>query len=194
MAGSGRKVRERLNDRPRRILDEAIRIIGLRGYFGFSVRELAENCGLTVPGVLHHFGSKEGLLVALLEDRDLRDAQLLFGGVDVPERPLSFDELKQLLHRVAERNREQPEIIRLYSMLRTESLGRDHPAHRYFQERGARAMQTLLAQIGDQVAHPQSSALQLLAVMAGLEDLWLRNPDEIDFVAEWDRAVSAILD
>ena len=54
------------------ILDETMRIIGERGYHGFGIQELAKRCDLTKPGVLHHFGSKDQLLIALLNDRDAK--------------------------------------------------------------------------------------------------------------------------
>src|SRR5262245_32077515 len=52
------------------ILDVAITLIGKCGYYGVGLQELAHHCGLTKPGLLHHFGSKDQLLLALLEDRD----------------------------------------------------------------------------------------------------------------------------
>lgn len=63
----------RKDDRRLAILDEAIQIIGEQGYRGSSINDLAKRCGLTTAGLLHHFGSKDGLLIALLEERDRRD-------------------------------------------------------------------------------------------------------------------------
>src|SRR5262249_41345726 len=65
-----------------RILDETLRIVGERGYPGFGIPALAERCGLTKPGLLHHFGSKDQLLIALLNEVDAKhQAELaeLFG-------------------------------------------------------------------------------------------------------------------
>src|ERR1700741_3608955 len=63
-------VRRRMDPELRRqqILDEAIRLIGQLGYQGFTVQELALRCSLTKGGLLHYFGSKEQLLVAILEE------------------------------------------------------------------------------------------------------------------------------
>ena len=186
--------RERLTDRPRRILDEAAFIVGQRGYYGFSIKELAERCGLTVAGVLHHFSSKDRLLIELLKDRDERDAQAVWrpatdGGSALP----TVDEVKQLLHDLVARNSGQPEIVRLYSMLRTESLYVEHPAHGYFRARDAGALKTFAALVAPHVADPRSIARQLFALMGGLEELWLRDPTSFDLVAEWDKAVAKIL-
>jgi AcrR family transcriptional regulator len=61
------------------ILNEAVRLIGERGNYGFSIQELAQRRQLTNPGLLHYFGSKDKLLMALLEDRDRRDAEIIPG-------------------------------------------------------------------------------------------------------------------
>ncbi len=37
------------------------------GYHGASVREIAARVGVTVPTLYYHYGSKQGLLIALLE-------------------------------------------------------------------------------------------------------------------------------
>ncbi|MFF4763190.1 hypothetical protein [Streptomyces sp. NPDC001292] len=44
-----------------------------------------------------------------------------------------------------------------------------------------------------QVEEPRSTARQLLAVMGGLEEQWLREPGGVDLVAEWDRAVARLV-
>jgi AcrR family transcriptional regulator len=74
-AADGRSETSRSNaPGARRAADQAIRIIGQRGYAGFGIQELAQRCQLTNAGLLYHFGSKDRLLIALLEDRDRRDA------------------------------------------------------------------------------------------------------------------------
>ena len=45
-------------------------VFGARGYNKGALVEVAEQAGMTHAGVLHHFGSKEGLLVAMLKYRD----------------------------------------------------------------------------------------------------------------------------
>jgi AcrR family transcriptional regulator len=182
--------------RRRQILDEATRIVGLRGFYGFSVQAVADACGLTVAGLLHHVGSKDGLLVALLEDRDRRDDEAVAGELGAGLDDLdgsSPAQVVEVLHAVVERNTTQPEIVRLYAMLRTESLYEGHPAHGYFRDRDARVLATFTRLCTGHVEHPGSTARQLLAVMGGLEEQWLRSPGEVDLVREWDRAVAVLL-
>jgi AcrR family transcriptional regulator len=50
-----------------RLLNAAVRVFDRKGYGGASVREIAELAGVTKPALYYHFGSKEGLLLAILE-------------------------------------------------------------------------------------------------------------------------------
>lgn len=50
-----------------RIETEALRLFALNGYAGTSVRMVVEAAGVTKPALYYHFGSKEGLYVALLK-------------------------------------------------------------------------------------------------------------------------------
>lgn len=51
-----------------RLLESAVHIFERKGYSAASVREVAEMAGVTKPTLYYHFGSKEGLLVAILEE------------------------------------------------------------------------------------------------------------------------------
>lgn len=50
-----------------RILEVALRRFASAGYLATSVRELAEDVGVTQPALYYHFGSKDGILAALVE-------------------------------------------------------------------------------------------------------------------------------
>jgi AcrR family transcriptional regulator len=179
------------------IIEAAIPIIGQRGYFGFSIKDIAQKCGLSMQGVLHHFGSKEGILQAIIEDREQRDAEAVWGDVLSDDfsgfARLDLDEIKRRLHDTVVRNSQQPEVLRLYSMLRTESLFPGHPAHEIFQARTASALQVLTMAFTGKLANPASIARQLLATMSGLEDLWLEESMGFDLVEESDCAIAKIL-
>src|SRR5689334_24941015 len=74
-----RRERSRLpaQERRRLIIEAATRLVAERGFWGLSMQDVAADCGLTVPGLLHHVGSKDGLLIAILEHRDAEDAKAL---------------------------------------------------------------------------------------------------------------------
>jgi len=58
------------------ILARALELWGQRGYDAVGVQEIVDAAGITKPTLYHYFGSKRGLLDALIEERSggLRDA------------------------------------------------------------------------------------------------------------------------
>lgn len=189
------RVRMTREDRRFEILEEAIGVIGERGFRGFSIRELAERCAMTDAGLLHHFGSKIHLLLALLDERDRQDAiaigELL--GTDEARAPRTRDGVLRILAALARRNAERPELVRLYAMLRIEALAPDHPAHDYFiiRDREARARFTkLLTPVSDT---PAALARRVLAALDGLEAQWLQESCGFDLAAEWETLAGGLL-
>jgi AcrR family transcriptional regulator len=49
-----------------RLLNAAVHVFERKGYAGASVREIVELAGVTKPALYYHFGSKEGVLLAIL--------------------------------------------------------------------------------------------------------------------------------
>jgi AcrR family transcriptional regulator len=182
--------------RRRLIIDETVRIIGEKGYHGFSIQELAQACGLTNGGLLHHFGSKDQLLVAVLRDRDRRDEEAISAeiglagelGEDVP-----LDIIVQALRAIVARDAIQPELMRLYAMLRAEALNPAHPAYDYFESHEAAALEIFGAVLSPHVTDGVAAARQILALMKGLELQWLREKRGFDLVDAWDRSIASLL-
>lgn len=180
-----RRERSRLPaaQRRRQIIEAATALIAERGFWGLSMQDVADECGLTVPGLLHHVGSKDGLLVAVLEHRDEEDRRS-FGA-----QPEGLPELCAALVR---RNATQPEIVRLFAVLAAESLAPEHPAHDYFVARQERVLDGLTALAKPVTPRPEALARQVMATMDGLQLLWLRAPETADLVAMWDAAAERL--
>jgi TetR/AcrR family transcriptional regulator len=51
-----------------RLLRAAVKVFDRKGYASASVREIVELAGVTKPALYYHFGSKEGTLVAILQE------------------------------------------------------------------------------------------------------------------------------
>ncbi|ANS78091.1 transcriptional regulator, MerR family [Serinicoccus hydrothermalis] len=49
------------------ILEAALGCFVAQGYHGTSIREIATRAGLSVPGLYHHFPSKQAMLVAVMQ-------------------------------------------------------------------------------------------------------------------------------
>src|SRR5689334_8924191 len=117
-----RRERSRLpaQERRRLIIEAATALVAERGFWGLSMQDVADGCGLTVPGLLHHVGSKDGLLIAVLEHRDQEDGRSLAVELGLPGHALPTDwpvgvdlsgvDLRRVCSALVRRNASQPEI------------------------------------------------------------------------------------
>lgn len=179
------------------ILDETQRIVGERGYHGFGIQELAERCGLTKPGLLHHFGTKEHMLLELLRRRDAEDqaelSHLYLPAYDATNDPLEQREmLRQGMIGVMQKALERPELIRLDVVLRAEAVNPEHPAHDYFVAR-EREKRKRIASRATWCADANAMARQILALMTGLEEQWLREGKRFNLLTEWEKGLARII-
>jgi AcrR family transcriptional regulator len=185
---------------PRRalILEETLRIVSERGYHGFGIQELADRCGLTKPGLLHHFGSKDQLLISLLNEVDAeQEAGLTARFKETFDRaatPQAHREtFRQSALAMAAQNMDRPELIRLRVVLRVEAMNPGHPAHHYFLARGAAVLERLAHGAATFSSTPQTTARLVLATISGLEEQWLREDGAFDLLEEWERALQLLL-
>lgn len=165
----------RSEERRAEILRAALEVIAERGYRGASLAAVAERVGLTQQGLLHHFPTKEALLVAVLADRDRWDA--------VPDSQWRLD----LLGSLVEYNAMRPGIVQTFSALLGESVTEGHPARDFFTRRygdvRASMAEVLRAEYGERLPNgltPERAAPLLVAVMDGLQYQWLLDPGAVD--------------
>ncbi|MET9381496.1 TetR/AcrR family transcriptional regulator [Streptomyces sp. NPDC002928] len=173
--GDVMNARIRSEERRAEIVRAALEVIAERGYRGASLAAVAERVGLTQQGLLHHFPTKEALLVAVLKERDQWDA--------VPDTQWRVD----LLASLVEYNAMRPGIIQTFSALLGESVTEGHPARAYFTERYQRVRANMTAVLrtayGDRLPNgltPERTAPLLVAVMDGLQYQWLLDPESVD--------------
>lgn len=81
---------------PTHLLDQALELFAARGYDAVGVQEIALASGVTKPTLYHHFGSKQGVLEALIR----RDAGPLLAGLEAAT--VYQNDLTLNLRRVAE--------------------------------------------------------------------------------------------
>jgi AcrR family transcriptional regulator len=180
--------RQRRGDRRRQqILDAAVELFAANGSRGTGIAALAERVGMTAPGVLYYFGSKERLLLEVVAERDRLDI------ASMPSEIRLHD-----LRGLGRHNQDHETLTRLFAVLGAESFDRDSPLHEFFRSRNdliRGAFRTLLASERDRGAvrsdvDLDQIAREMVAVVIGLEQQWLTDPDHFDYPA----AVEAYFD
>ncbi|MBH0131388.1 TetR/AcrR family transcriptional regulator [Salinibacterium sp. NK8237] len=199
MAVSRRPPRSRPETLARRrdILDAAVEIFGNKGFTGGTLQEIADEVGMTHAGILHHFGSKDKLLLEVLALRDETDV----ADLDEQHIPDGIALFRHLV-RTAFINEGRPGIVQAYAVLSAESVTDDHPGRDFFEKRyevlrGAvsDAFTMVCAEHG--VTSKETIALasaSILAVMDGLQVQWLLAPDTVELGRASEFAIEAIVD
>ena len=158
------------------ILDVAERHFGDQGFRKGSIAAIAEEVGMSDPGLLHHYGSKAGLLTSLLEQRFSVDKVKLR-----EDEELAAGELFALWQGITEENTKRRIGVRLLMVILAESFAADHPARSYFQERYRHVRDILTAHVeqgqerGDipRDVSARNLATGLIAMLDGLQMQWL---------------------
>jgi len=165
------------------ILDAALAVIADHGYRKASVREIADAAGLSPAGLLHYFGTKEELFVAILEARDERDS-----------REHEDEDFLTAFLAITRHNTAVPGLVQLYSQLAAEAGDPAHPAHAFFTRRTAQvhavAREAIVAaqqrgELRDDV-DPDWIVRTTHALADGLQPAWMLDPT-IDMAAEIER-------
>jgi AcrR family transcriptional regulator len=175
-------------------MSAAVPLLARQGYRGASLAAIAAAAEMSQPGVLHHFPSKERLLLAVLEERDRDNAQrvadaLTRAGLD----PVAA------LESLVEHNQTTPQLVRLFTVLVAEGVAEDHPAHQHFVDRYQTIRRRLLgrlrqAQVAGEIREDvdlEALVPVILAVMDGLQIQWLLD-QRVDMAASF-RAFAALL-
>jgi len=175
---SGRARREQ-------VIAQATLLFGRVGYNGATMLEIAEQCGLSRAGLSHHFPTKESLLEAVLETRDREDLARFrrngSGGAD------GIGVLRGMVD-LARHNSSTRGLIALYAVLSAEAADPAHPAHDYFVARydrirrgTARALERAdKAGLLIPAVEIDRTAIELTALMDGLQVQWLLDPESVD--------------
>lgn len=162
------------------VLLAATVVFAEHGYAGGSLRKIAEQAAMTEPGVLRLFGSKEGLLLAVLEYWRPKLELVDDGGRN------GLASLCRIAMKLAS-NHDLDEARRLFTVISVEAHSTSHPARSFVLEWNAGrlgAVTTALATASangeirpltnTQVAH---KAALTIALIDGLGIQRLINPD-----------------
>ena len=178
------------------ILKAALTTFGSKGFKAGSLAEVAEQVGITQAGVLHHFGSKDQLLLDVLEYRDQSDVE----GFEDKHIPGGL-ELFRHLAKTAALNAERPGIVQAFTVLSAESVTDEHPAQEWFRARYRQLrfeVRRALVIVCASDDPPSENAIDdataaILAVMDGLQVQWLLDSESVDLPRSTAFAIEAIL-
>lgn len=167
------------------LVQAALRQFAEHGYTGASLRKIAGEVGVSPATLLQHFGSKEGLLAAVLLEWTLQS-------------PMLRDEPGELLPRLRQLmadNLTNRGLLELFLSIAAEASNAAHPAHSFIRQRyeaiieilhGYLAREQANGSIRLMAADEADSELRILvAVMDGLGLQWLIDPD-FDLVGAFD--------
>lgn len=161
-------------DRRQRILDVAQRLLTRNGWRNTTLAQIAGEAGVTPAGLLHHFESKEQLLHAVLDARDLDDDS---------HADRAGDLLVEIT-RVADRFSRAPDMVGTFTVLLVESILPEAPLHDRMLARHRAATDIVIDLIRRGQAEgryredidPALKAIEILAFVHGMETTWLLDP------------------
>lgn len=181
-ATAERATRPRGDVRRRRILEVAVDLFGARGFNDVGIAEIAAEVGITPAGLLHHFPTKAALLLAVLQERELRVEQTL-------ERYMQEkDDFITAFLQILEDNEKSPGLVQLFAVLSAESLSSTHPGHTWFVSRYEETISTAAEHLGrmiDESALPPGVTTETIArwmhgLADGLRIQWLLKPGSLN--------------
>ncbi|MGW5130584.1 TetR/AcrR family transcriptional regulator [Streptomyces sp. NPDC004135] len=189
MAGVKGQVQKRGVERRRAIVDAAIELFAQQGVRGTGVAAIAERVGATPSALIHHFGSKDALVRAVLEEADRRALERLSATKDAePTLEQAFAWFVRDAEHTAATERQ---LAALHTTLTAENLDPGSGLHTWFRDRG-RALRAHLAALFTRAAadgsartdlDPALLAAETAAFLEGAHLLWLLDPEQVDLTA-----------
>ncbi|MFM6831421.1 MAG: TetR/AcrR family transcriptional regulator [Novosphingobium sp.] len=186
------------NARRGEILEQAIAMFGERGFNGLTIQSLAERCEISNAGLLYYFGNKDDLLLAVLDEFDLREREIMEPLVAAAEcgtgtADVTRAAVRDLFTTMVGRLAQNVTTTRFLLTLQAEATDKDHIAHDWFRERDRLAHELFTSLLSAIVTDGAATARRLQAHVYGLSLLWLRNDRSFDLSAEWNEAFDLLV-
>ena len=181
--------------RRQEIVRAAAQVFAERGYNGGSLRSIGERVGISSASLVQYFGTKEGLLSAVLEEwaRESRPA-----GADGLRGTAWIRSMREaMVYNVTHRG-----LIELFLTLTAEATNPGHPARTFVQQRYATVVAEHVRHLHEAVEDGEIAPLPeheleqearlVVAGMDGIELQWLLDP-RVDLLELFDRFLAATL-
>jgi AcrR family transcriptional regulator len=192
----GRRASSKGESRRRELVDAAATLFARHGYRATSIADVAARVGVTQQALLYYFGSKVGLLHAVIDQRDGASVEFVaelaaLGGAKAIEQ----------IPRYAHRNVADSDLARLFTVLVAENLHPGDVAHEHFVAR-YRNLRRLIEEVilsgqdsGEftRAVDARLKAAEILAFIEGINTQWLLDPESVDLVAVTEHFVEGLV-
>jgi len=168
-------------ERREQIIRSASEVFGELGYIGGSLRAIGDRVGASPATLIQYFGSKEGLLMAVLEDWTVQTARWA-----IPTDPPGLEYFRAI-PALMDYHVDHRGTLELFLTMSAEATNPDHPAREFIQRRYADVVRNWSEKLREAVARGEVGALTdaqidaeiriLVAVLDGIELQWLLGAD-----------------
>ncbi len=180
-------VRMEPDERRKSILATAMSIIDEHGHQGLTMRALARACGMSAPGLMHYFPDMPTLVVAVIDYREQRDADLY----DLSMRGPGVT--RMMLDKAIQNIIDRPKAAELFAIVEAQAIDPRHPGHEYFKYRNERLVADVLPIASAEYENAEELIRQLIAIADGLQLNWLRDPGSFDLMERWKAIADPLL-
>ena len=173
-------------ERRERILVAATENFAREGYFRASMADIARDVGLTSPGLMHYFPTKQHLLVAMAERRFELVGEWAREHKPDLDGTGPFRNMVEVTRRIVH----YPGLIELFVWLSAEASDPGSPAHELYVRRYELARKELSAELQHSAAagHLRTDvdyeliARQCIAITDGAQLQWVLSEGKLDIV------------
>ena len=168
-------------ERREQIIRSASDVFGELGYIGGSLRTIGDRVGASPATLIQYFGSKEGLLAAVLEDWTKQQSQS-----SLADDPPGLAYFRALIT-VTEFHVEHRGLLELFITMAAEATNPGHPARQFIQRRYETVMANCIGKLREAVDRGEVAPMTdeqieaevriLIAVLDGVELQWLLGAD-----------------
>jgi AcrR family transcriptional regulator len=168
-------------ERREQIIRSAFEVFGELGYIGGSLRAIGDRVGASPATLIQYFGSKEGLLMAVLDDWTVQTARWA-----VPTDPPGLEYFRAI-PAIMDYHVDHRGTLELFLTMSAEATNPSHPAREFIQRRYADTVRNWSGKLREAVVNGEVGALTdeqieaeiriLVAVLDGVELQWLLGAD-----------------
>jgi TetR/AcrR family acrAB operon transcriptional repressor len=183
----------------KRILDAAVRLFAEKGYKHSGVQEISEASGVSRGSIFWHFGSKEGLLFAVVDHCfSAWENEVLVPLLGEGTGPESIG---QVVRSHVAFVKSSPEVGRLFFVMLFEGLAAQpkllekyRELHQRFRGYGRSWIQNAMAagQLRADV-DPEAAASAIVGALGGAHYQWLMDPERVD-IEQVDAALAKVFE